>query len=123
MPISGRTDPNDIPGTLVFDGRRSRQGFPLNSMCAALNNDIGRKAFQDDPEEFMERFRLSAEQKEAVRARDWLRMIDLGGNIYFIAKIGISSGMSIPAILSDMLGCTPEEFAAMMREGGRKPNG
>lgn len=123
MPISGRTDPNDIPGTLVFDGRLSRQGFPLNRMCQSLNDPAERQAFEADPEAFMTRFRLSEEQKEAVRARDWLRMLDLGGNIYYIAKIGISAGMSIPAILAEMLGTTPEDYTAMMRNGGRKSDG
>lgn len=123
MSAEPRTKAEDIPGTFVFDGLRSRDGFPLNSMGAALNEQAHQQAFTKDPEEFMERFDLSEEQKEAVRMRDWLKMIELGGNVYFICKIGVSDGIPVPQVIAEMAGKTPEEFAAMMRNGGRNPNG
>lgn len=113
----------DIPGTYVFDGRRSRQGYPLNKMSAALNRPEEREAFTTDPEAFMERFGLSPEQREAVRTRDWMGMIRHGGNIYFAYKIGVMDGLTVQEVLAAMTGATAEEFKAMMDNGGRQPRG
>ena len=113
----------EIQGTFIFDGKMSRVGFPLNSMSMALNNAEDRAAFRSDPEAFMERFAMSDEQKEAVRNRDWMRMLELGGNIYFTAKIGMVDGLSVQDINAQMTGVSTDAFKEMMRNGGRNPNG
>jgi protocatechuate 4,5-dioxygenase alpha chain len=113
----------EIPGTIVFDGRQSRAGLPLNNLAIALNKKAEREQFVADPEAFMSRFGLSDAQKEAVRTRDFLRMIELGGNIYFIYKIGMVDGLRVPDIVAAMAGQTTEEFVEMMRNGGRRPHG
>lgn len=114
---------DDIPGTFVFDGRRSRQGYPLNSMCMSLNDPANREEFMRDLEGYMDKFGLSDEQKAAVRERDWLRMLELGGNIYFTFKIAILDGLTMQHVGASMSGVTFEEFRQMMLDGGRKPNG
>lgn len=116
-------DGADIPGTIVFDGRRSRAGLPLNNLAIALNKKAERELFVAEPEAFMTRFGLSEDQKDAVRRRDFLRMIELGGNIYFIYKIGMVDGLRVPDIVAAMAGQTTEEFVEMMRNGGRRPHG
>lgn len=116
-------DYDDIPGTFVFDGRRSRQGYPLNSMCMSLNTPANREQFTSDPEAYMQAYALSEEQREAVRTRDWLRMLELGGNIYFTFKIAIVDGLSMQHVGAAMSGVTFEEFRQMMLDGGRKPHG
>jgi protocatechuate 4,5-dioxygenase, alpha chain len=121
--VEDPTEPAEIPGTVVFDGRQSRMGLPLNNLAIALNKKADRESFVADPEAFMERFGLSEDQKVAVRERDFLRMIELGGNIYFIYKIGMVDGLKVPDIVATMAGMSPEEFVEMMRNGGRKPNG
>jgi protocatechuate 4,5-dioxygenase alpha chain len=113
----------EIPGTIVFDGRQSRIGLPLNNLARALNKKAGRESFVADPEAFMTRFGLSDEQRDAVRRRDFGRMIELGGNIYFIYKIGMVDGLRVPDIVAAMAGQTTEEFVEMMRKGGRNPHG
>ena len=112
-----------IPGTVVFDGRRARQGYPLNSMCMSLNEEANREAFRADPETYMERYGLSEEQRQAVRERDWLRMLDLGGNIYFTLKIASLDRLTTQDVGAAMTGVTPDEFREMMRNGGRDPRG
>lgn len=116
-------DAAEIPGTIVFDGRQSRAGLPLNNLAIALNNKAERELFVAEPEAFMTRFGLSDDQKDAVRRRDFLRMIELGGNIYFIYKIGMVDGLKVPDIVASMAGQTTEEFVEMMRNGGRDPRG
>jgi len=122
-PTGTPADTTEIPGTIVFDGRRSREGLPLNNLAITLNKEAERDAFVADPEAFMERFGLSAEQKEAVRNRDFHRMIELGGNIFFIYKIGMVDGLTVPDIVATMAGMSTEEFVEMMRNGGRNPHG
>ena len=113
----------EIPGTIVFDSRQSRAGLPLNNLAIALNNKANRELFVAGAEEFMARFGLSDEQKDAVRRRDFLKMIELGGNIFFVYKIGMVDGLNVPDIVASMAGQTTEEFTEMMRNGGRKPYG
>lgn len=120
---SERREYDDIEGTYVFDGRRARQGYPLNSMCMTLNDPANREEFRNDLENYMDRYDLSDDQKDAVRRRDWIKMLELGGNIYFLAKIAILDGMSMQQLGALQSGVTTEEFQQMMRDGGRKPNG
>lgn len=116
-------DYDSIPGTVVFDGRRARQGYPLNSMCMSLNDEGNREAFRADPEAYMQRYGLSEEQRQAVRDRDWLRMLELGGNIYFTLKIASLDGLTTQDVGAAMTGISPDEFREMMRNGGRNPRG
>ncbi len=120
---SERREYDDIEGTYVFDGRRARQGYPLNSMCMSLNDPANREQFRDDLENYMDRYDLTDDQKDAVRRRDWIKMLELGGNIYFLGKIAILDGMSMQQLGALQSGVTTEEFQQMMRDGGRKPNG
>ncbi|MEZ2389109.1 protocatechuate 3,4-dioxygenase [bacterium RCC_150] len=113
----------EIPGTFVFDGLRSRAGLPLNNMAKALTSEENRAQYVADPEAFMERFGLTEQQRDAVRNRDYLRMLELGGNIYFTYKIGMIDGLTVPDIVAQMTGQTAEEFKQMMKDGGRKPLG
>lgn len=116
-------DYDSIPGTVVFDGRRARQGYPLNTMCMSLNEEANRDAFRADPEAYMQRYGLSEEQRQAVRDRDWLRMLDLGGNIYFTLKIASLDGLTTQDVGAAMTDVTADEFREMMRNGGRNPHG
>lgn len=123
MDERGRIEFDDIPGTYVFDGKRSRKGLALNLMASALNSPAERESFRADEEAFMERFRLTGDQRDAVRERDWARMIELGANIYFVVKIAVADGKHVPEVVAAMTGQSVQEFTDMMRAGGRKPNG
>ena len=56
-------------------------------------------------------------------ARDYNRMLDEGGNIYFLAKLFSTDGKSFQFAAGSMTGMTQEEYAAMMLAGGRSPEG
>ena len=56
-------------------------------------------------------------------ARDLNRCIALGGNIYFLAKIGATDGKSFQQMAGSMTGMTEEEYRNMMIHGGRSPDG
>jgi protocatechuate 4,5-dioxygenase alpha chain len=114
---------DDIPGTTVFDAQRSRQGYWLNQFCMSLMKAENRDAFKADEATYLERFPMTAEQKQAVLKRDWNRMIELGGNIYFTAKLGATDGKSFQFLAAAMTGMSQEQYAEMMLKGGRSPEG
>src|SRR4051794_4956420 len=113
----------DIPGTFVFNAERSRQGYGINMFCMSLMKEENRKAFKADEAEYLKRFPLTAEQTDAVLKRDYNRMLELGGNIYFTAKLGATDGHSFRHLAAVMTGSTQEDYAKMMLEGGRSVEG
>jgi protocatechuate 4,5-dioxygenase alpha chain len=113
----------DIPGTLVFNTYRSRQGFNLNQFCMSLMKEENRKAFKANEAEYLKQFKLTDAQTTAVLKRDWTGMMHEGGNIYFLAKLFSTDGHSFQHVAAIMTGGTQEEYAKMMLEGGRNPSG
>jgi len=114
---------DDIPGTFVFDAERSRKGFGINMFCMSLMKDENRKAFKANEPEYLKRFNLTPEQTEAILKRDYNRMLELGGNIYFTAKLGATDGHSFRHLAAVMTGSTQDDYAAMMLAGGRSAEG
>jgi protocatechuate 4,5-dioxygenase alpha chain len=116
-------DYDDIPGTFVFDAERSRQGFGINMFCMSLMKDDNRKAFKANEAEYLKKFKLTPEQTEAVLKRDYNRMLELGGNIYFTAKLGATDGHSFQHLAAVMTGNSQDDYAKMMIGGGRNVEG
>jgi protocatechuate 4,5-dioxygenase alpha chain len=113
----------DIPGTVVFDATQSRLGYHLNMFCMSLMKAENRAAFKDDEREYLQKFPMTEAQRGAVLARDYNLMIELGGNIYFLAKIGATDGCSFQNLASRMTGVSEDEYRAMMIAGGRPAAG
>jgi protocatechuate 4,5-dioxygenase alpha chain len=116
-------DYDDIPGTFVFDADRSRQGYHLNMFCMSLMKADNRKAFKANEGEYLNRFPLTTEQRDAILTRNYNRMLELGGNIYFTAKLGATDGHSFQHMAAVMTGSTQEDYAKMMLSGGRSVEG
>ena len=114
---------DDIPGTTVFDARQSRLGYHLNQFCMSLMQAPNRERFLADERAYLDEWPMSEDQKQAVMARDYNRMIGLGGNIYFLAKIFATDGKSFQHAASLMTGMSEEDYKAMMVAGGRSPEG
>ena len=114
---------DDIPGTYVFDARRSRRGYPLNAFLMSLHTPEHRDAFRADEAAYVDRFGLDAEQREAVLRRQWLRLHELGGNIYYTYKLAACDGMSFQDLAGEQTGMTGDEYGQMMRRGGRPIDG
>jgi len=114
---------DDIPGTFVFDAERSRQGYGINMFCMSLMTEENRRAFKADEAEYLKQFNLTPEQTDAILKRDYNRMLELGGNIYFTAKLGATDGHSFQHLAAVMTGNTQEDYAKMMLGGGRSVEG
>ena len=117
------SDLEDIPGTRVFTAERSRRGYQLNQFCMSLMSAENREEFRVDERAYLDAWPMTEDQRLAVLARDYNRMLDLGGNVYFLAKIFATDGLSFVQAVSTMTGMTVEEYQAMMLAGGRSPEG
>ena len=116
-------DYEDIPGTFVFDADRSREGYHLNQFCISMRKQENRDAFKNDPEAYLDRFPMTEEQRQAVRDRDWNRMLALGGNIYYTSKLAANDGITFQELAGIMTGMGREAYRKMMVEGGRPIEG
>jgi protocatechuate 4,5-dioxygenase alpha chain len=116
---------DDIPGTYVFDADRSRRGYHLNMFCMSLMKAENRKAFKADEAGYIEKNfpQLTAEQKDAILKRQYNRMLELGGNIYFTAKLGATDGHPFQHLAAVMTGSTQQDYANLMLRGGRTVEG
>ncbi len=113
----------DVPGTTIFDADQSRQGYWLNQFCMSLMKAENRARFKANERAYLDEWAMTEEQKQAVMARDLNRCIALGGNIYFLSKIGATDGRSFQQMAGSMTGMTEEEYRAMMMSGGRSIEG
>ena len=113
----------DIPGTVIFDADQARAGYHLNQFCMSLMRPDNRARFKRNERAYLDEWPMSDAQKQAVLARDYNRMISLGGNIYFLAKIFSTDGKSFQHAAALMTGMSQEAYAQMMLAGGRSPEG
>ncbi|MBP6346592.1 protocatechuate 4,5-dioxygenase subunit alpha [Neisseriaceae bacterium CLB008] len=111
----------NIPGTTIFDAEQSRKGFHLNQFCMSLMTPENRARFKADERAYLNEWPMTQAQKDAVMARDLNQCLALGGNIYFLAKIGATDGLSFQQMAGSMTGMTEEAYRDMMIAGGRKP--
>jgi protocatechuate 4,5-dioxygenase, alpha chain len=113
----------DIPGTRVFTAARAKQGYVLNQFCMSLMKPENRERFKADERAYLDEWPMSEDQKQAVLNRDYNKMLDNGGNIYFLAKIFATDGLSYLQAVSTMTGMPIEDYQKMMISGGRSPEG
>jgi protocatechuate 4,5-dioxygenase alpha chain len=114
---------DDVPGTIIFDADQAAKGFHLNQFCMSLLKAPNRERFKADERAYLDEWPMSEEQKLAVLARDYNRMMAAGGNIYYLAKIFSTDGLSFQFAASTMTGVSEEEYKQMMINGGRSPEG
>lgn len=113
----------DVPGTTIFDAEQSRAGYWLNQFCMSLMKAENRARFKANERAYLDEWAMTEDQKLAVMARDLNRCIALGGNIYFLAKIGATDGSSFQQMAGSMTGMTEQEYRDMMVSGGRSVEG
>ena len=113
----------DVPGTTIFDAEQSRKGYWLNQFCMSLMKPENRARFKANERAYLDEWQMTEAQKQAVMARNLNRCIELGGNIYFLAKIGATDGKSFQQMAGSMTGMTEQEYRDMMIRGGRSIEG
>jgi protocatechuate 4,5-dioxygenase, alpha chain len=113
----------DVPGTTIFDAEQSRLGYHLNMFCMSLMKAENRERFKADERTYIDEWPMSEAQKQAVLNFDLNAAIKLGGNIYFLAKLGATHLRSFQYMAASMTGLTQEQYLAMMVAGGRSVEG
>ncbi len=113
----------DIPGTRIYTTHRAREGYWLNQFAMSLMKPENRERWKADERAYLADWTLTDAQKDAVLVRDYNRLLELGGNIYYLAKIFSTDGLSFVQAVSTMTGMSVEDYQAMMIAGGRSPEG
>ncbi len=114
---------DDIPGTTVFTAKRARAGYHLNQFAMSLMKPENRERWKADERAYLDGWKMSEAQKEAVLARDYNKCLALGGNVYFLSKIFSTDGLSFAEAVSTMTDMSFPEYRDMMIAGGRSPEG
>jgi protocatechuate 4,5-dioxygenase, alpha chain len=113
----------DIPGTKIFTAARARMGYHLNQFAMSLMKAENRERWKAGERAYLDEWPMSEDQKQAILARDYNRCLDLGGNVYFLAKVFSTDGLSFAEAVSTMTDMTFPEYRDMMLAGGRSPEG
>lgn len=113
----------NVPGTTIFDAEQSRKGYHLNQFCMSLMKPENRKRFLADQRAYLDEWPMTEEQKQSVLTVDLNRAMKTGGNIYFLAKLGATHGLSFQQMAGSMTGMTETEYRDMMIAGGRSIEG
>ena len=113
----------DIPGTTIFDAEESRKGYWLNQFCSSLMKAETSDRFKAEERAYLNEWKMTEAEKDAVISRDLNECIRLGGNIYFLARIGATDGLTFQQMAGSMTGMSEEEYRHMMVNGGRSPEG
>jgi protocatechuate 4,5-dioxygenase alpha chain len=121
--MTPKKDYDDIPGTFIFDADRGREGYQLNQFCISMRLQKNRDAFNADEDSYLDNYAMTAQQRQAVKDRDWNRMLELGGNIYYTSKLAANDGINFQQLAGIMTGMGNDSYRAMMLGGGRTPDG
>jgi protocatechuate 4,5-dioxygenase, alpha chain len=109
----------DIAGTIMFDGDQAQKGLALNRMCFSFNSAENRAAFLGDEDDYCRKYRLNDEQRAAIKARNVLKLIEAGGNVYYLAKFAGIFGLNVQDIGAQQTGMSVDEFKAKLAAAGR----
>jgi protocatechuate 4,5-dioxygenase alpha chain len=100
------------PGTYLFDGLRSTQGFALNRFALSLKRPANRERFLRDEPAYMAAYDLTPECRELIRDRDWTGLLRAGGHLQALLKLAATVGQSLYHIGAHNCGIKAEEMRA-----------
>jgi protocatechuate 4,5-dioxygenase alpha chain len=116
--VSKQTLP-EIPGTIIFDGEKAMQGYALNKMCFSFNSAENREDYLRDEDGYCDRFNVTEQQRQALKHRNVLELLEAGGNIYYLAKWAGIFGMNVQQMGAQQRGLSEDEFKEMLFRAGR----
>ena len=116
--ILHKRDSDDIPGTIIFDGEKAMKGYALNKMCFSFNSALNREAYLRDEDGYCDKFNLTQQQRQALKHRNVLELLEAGGNIYYLAKWAGIYGLNVQQIGAQQRGVSEDEFKQMLARAG-----
>jgi protocatechuate 4,5-dioxygenase alpha chain len=111
-------DYEHIPGTYVFDGKHAHGAYPINKLLFSFNTEECRSEFDADPAAYCDKFGVTGKYKDAIINKEFLGMLRMGANIYFMAKMAIPRGTSVQDAGAQFQGITTKEFQAKLLQKG-----
>jgi gallate dioxygenase len=100
----------NLEGTYPFTLARSLKGYRLNKFLHSLIDPQRRARFLEDEEAAYEEAKLTQEERDLVRRRDWQGLIRYGVIFFMLEKLGAVIGVSNLHIYAAMRGQSLEEF-------------
>ena len=113
------TTRHGIPGTTIFDGHEAQKGYALNKMCFSFNEGANRATFLEDEDAYCRSYGLTDDQRDAIKRRDVLALIELGGHPYYLAKFAGVFHLDMQDLGALQTGLTKEAFQARLVAAGR----
>lgn len=111
--------PPAVRDAYVFDDDASNRGYPMNRLLMSLRSAQARAEFSADEAGICDRFGLTAAQRRAVLERDWVAMLEEGGNIFYVYKLALVDGISIQYLGGLFTGTSEAEFRAALMSKAR----
>lgn len=99
-----------LEGSYPFTVGRSVKAYRLNKFLHSLIDPAFRRRFLEEPEALFEEHKLTAEERDLVRRRDWRGLMHYGAIFFMLEKFGAVVGASNMHIYAAMRGQTLEEF-------------
>jgi gallate dioxygenase len=99
-----------LPGTYPFTLDRSVKAYRLNQFLHRLIEPEFRRRFLADPEPLFDEARLTGEESDLVRRRDWRALIHYGVIFFLLEKLAAVLGITNLHVYAAMRGETLEEF-------------
>jgi len=112
--IAPGSSSGEIFGTPIFGPAAAQKGYALNKMCFSFNEAANRAEFVRDEAAYCAKFGLSDEQIQAILKRELLKLLDCGGNAYYLAKFAGILGLNMQDIGALQTGMTVEQFKAKL---------
>jgi protocatechuate 4,5-dioxygenase alpha subunit len=107
----------------VLDLAQARRGYALNRLLGSLMDPANRKRFGADEGAYCAGYGLSPEQQRAIIERDYAALLEEGASVFYAFKLTMVDRKTMQHLSAGFTGMSPEEFAAVMRAGGRPPGG
>jgi gallate dioxygenase len=99
-----------LTGTYPFTLARSLKAYRLNKFLHMLVNPVNRDVFRRDEEATYAQARLTEEEQDLVRRRDWRAMMHYGVIFFMLEKLAAVIGVSNLHIYAAMRGESLDEF-------------
>ncbi len=100
------------PGTYLYTGPASTQGYRLNRFCLSLRSPENRRAFLGEEAAYVARFELTPQEAALVAARDWTGLLTAGGHLQAVLKLAATLGLNLYHVGGHNLGIDAEAMEA-----------
>jgi len=99
-----------LPGSYPFTQARSLEALRLNRFLHQLIKPALRERFHHDAQTMFAEAKLSEQECEMIRQRDWRGLIQYGASFFLLEKFGAVTGASNLDIYAAMKGVPLDEF-------------